>query len=144
MNPKIIILKIRKAFEEAKKRGISDEELYNDLLQIFPSRIEYRQIERKSTPRQLEYARMRREELKERKEIEEKETRIKNQLKKRLERANYFCFYCRKLVKVEDTSTNKFEIIQKKHRVKKSIIISNVCPFCKRTIKMFGGYLNED
>ncbi len=140
MNLDYQLKQIIQTIKEGRDHGITSEEILGDIDQIRPPRIVEVEKAPVSSEEELEYLRKYRLEQKEIKKIKNEEEKKQAKIEKAKERVNFFCYRCKKNVRVENPLTNEANIIQKRNRAKKSIIISNKCPFCLINLNGFGGW----
>jgi len=132
---------IIEAINEGKRNSVSPEEILEDIKQIFPPERIIIEKEPKTPKEQLEYMKAWREEQKKLKKIRDKEEKERLKIEKAKGRTSFYCYNCKKAVKITNPEDNQADIVQKKNRTKKNITISNFCPICSNLIKSFGGYL---
>jgi|GEM_PF-6000221 len=127
---------IIKTIEEGE--GASAEEVLICLEQIIPPKVIIQEVEPKSSPEQLQYLKDYRKFKKWLKEIKDKDMQEQEKIKKALEREKAYCFSCKSVQPVLNPS---YEIIKKRNRQKKNIIVSFECSNCGKNCKYFGGNL---
>lgn len=133
---------IKDILREGKELNVSPEELLDSILQLIPEKIIHVQEPYKTSPEKLQYLKEYRLEQKRLQKIRDKEMKKQQKIDKALERTTFFCYNCKKNVKISNPETNTSEIVRKSHLRNPKILIINKCPICSNIVRGFGGYLN--
>jgi len=141
-NSENILKEIEKEIQIGKKHNISAEEILQSIKNNWlpPEKI-YIQPETKTPKEKLEYLRAYHLEQKRIKKIKAEEERKQEKIKKALQRTAFFCYNCKKNIRINNPEDNKSSTKLKKNGRYPCIIITNICPHCDSKVKAFGGYL---